>query len=499
MYKIGDLSRCTGLTVKTLRYWADIGLLVPDETDRFTGYRYYSASKLRDCIRIIALKELGFSLDEIRAFADSDKTRLVESKTAELERSVRESEAKLRRLRELRSELEEGKNMYDIVIKPAEGFRAVTDRRIFADRKEALAALAALRERIPKRALGARLVIISYETEYRETDLDLEIGVEVDRSVSGKNISFSFGTDIETATLVTTEPELDSAYRELNRRLAADDCQIVGAYYEILHEDGVIELKVPVCRLTDDRVFSGEEKLPFVNDPDAVGRWKLLDVVPTEAHFVYSHPKATYSPWLEELYFLSGGGEYWGVAGWTKGVLYNYSPAGILSNPYRIERRGEHKLMFIAMKSCIRNDGKLAGVPNIWVLEQTDDKERSRENIRLTDRVDYPFVPDERVLGVWRVRDFVRERADFDPDKQNSTELFMQKLEFCSDSRCIYTSKNNSHARRWTKGLTLSDASRTACAYELVTLGGREYLFVEWKSGDYSFGGGRVYWYIFER
>ena len=152
MYKIGDLSRCTGLTVKTLRYWADIGLLVPDETDRFTGYRYYSASKLRDCIRIIALKELGFSLDEIRAFADSDKTRLVESKTAELERSVRESEAKLRRLRELRSELEEGKNMYDIVIKPAEGFRAVTDRRIFADRKEALAALAALRENPEARA-----------------------------------------------------------------------------------------------------------------------------------------------------------------------------------------------------------------------------------------------------------------------------------------------------------------------------------------------------------
>lgn len=49
MYKIGDLSRCTGLTVKTLRYWADFGLLVPDETDRFTGYRYYSASKLLEC------------------------------------------------------------------------------------------------------------------------------------------------------------------------------------------------------------------------------------------------------------------------------------------------------------------------------------------------------------------------------------------------------------------------------------------------------------------
>ena len=74
-----------------------------------------TSAELHECSRIIALKELGFSLDEIRAFAESDKTRLVESKPAELERSVRESEAKLRRLRELRSELEEGKNMYDIV------------------------------------------------------------------------------------------------------------------------------------------------------------------------------------------------------------------------------------------------------------------------------------------------------------------------------------------------------------------------------------------------
>lgn len=66
MYKIGELSKLCRIPVKTLRYYDSEGLLVPDNIDRFTGYRYYSAAKLAECNRIIALKELGFTLDEIR-------------------------------------------------------------------------------------------------------------------------------------------------------------------------------------------------------------------------------------------------------------------------------------------------------------------------------------------------------------------------------------------------------------------------------------------------
>ncbi len=51
----------------------------------------------------------------------------------------------------------------------------------------------------------------------------------------------------------------------------------------------------------------------------------------------------------------------------------------------------------------------------------------------------------------------------------------------------------------WTKGLVLNRREKTASAYEIKVIDGREYLFREWKSGDYSFGGGRVYWYVFTR
>ena len=88
MYKIGELSRLCRIPVKTLRYYDSEGLLVPDEIDRFTGYRYYSAARLADCNRIISLKELGFSLEEIKkhmhASSDADILELVETKCTEL-------------------------------------------------------------------------------------------------------------------------------------------------------------------------------------------------------------------------------------------------------------------------------------------------------------------------------------------------------------------------------------------------------------------------------
>lgn len=88
MYKIGELSRLCNIPVKTLRYYDSEGLLIPDEIDRFTGYRYYSAARLADCNRIISLKELGFSLEEIKkhlhASSNEDILALVEAKRMEL-------------------------------------------------------------------------------------------------------------------------------------------------------------------------------------------------------------------------------------------------------------------------------------------------------------------------------------------------------------------------------------------------------------------------------
>lgn len=71
MYKIGEFATIVGTTTKTLRYYDDEGILKPDYVDQTTGYRYYGVFKISEYNRIATLKDLGFSLAEIKEAATS--------------------------------------------------------------------------------------------------------------------------------------------------------------------------------------------------------------------------------------------------------------------------------------------------------------------------------------------------------------------------------------------------------------------------------------------
>ena len=91
MIKIGDFSRLSQVSVKTLRYYDEVGLLKPVEVDRFTSYRYYSFDQLPRLNRVLALKDLGFSLEQIAQALDEgltpDQLRgMLKLKRAEIDR-----------------------------------------------------------------------------------------------------------------------------------------------------------------------------------------------------------------------------------------------------------------------------------------------------------------------------------------------------------------------------------------------------------------------------
>ena len=128
----------------------------------------------------------------------------------------------------------------------------------------------------------------------------------------------------------------------------------------------------------------------------------------------------------------------------------------------------------------------------------------SPNDIQRCDPIDYPFVNDTSVLGTWKVRDFyVTDLSDFDPNRQNWAvdDLYLLRMEFGEGGKFSSATKNktNSGVCSWTKGLILNKQSKTASAYYIREIDGKEYLFREWKSGDYSFGSGRAYWYVFTR
>src|ERR1700736_4275505 len=72
MLKIGDFSRLSQVSVKTLRYYDEVALLKPTQVDEVSGYRYYSVAQLRQLHRILALRDLGFPLDQIGYVLEAD-------------------------------------------------------------------------------------------------------------------------------------------------------------------------------------------------------------------------------------------------------------------------------------------------------------------------------------------------------------------------------------------------------------------------------------------
>ncbi len=88
LYKIGEFSKLVDIPVRTLRYYAEYGVLVPSEVDRFTGYKYYSDENILECETIKLLKSLDFTLDEIKNYKNCIDEEILERKKKEIEERI---------------------------------------------------------------------------------------------------------------------------------------------------------------------------------------------------------------------------------------------------------------------------------------------------------------------------------------------------------------------------------------------------------------------------
>ena len=109
MYRIGDFSKLTNLSVKTLRYYNEIGILIPEEVDIYTGYRYYGNKNLEQIKIITELKQAGFTLEEIKTYWNNFDDEKLLKKKEELYQEINNVEKKIKKIDELRSHIYNGK------------------------------------------------------------------------------------------------------------------------------------------------------------------------------------------------------------------------------------------------------------------------------------------------------------------------------------------------------------------------------------------------------
>lgn len=281
MYKIGDFSKLGQVSARMLRHYDKLGLLTPSQTDKWTGYRYYTIDQLSDLHRIIALKDMGLSLEQITQLLCTGETisitqlrGMLRMRQANLAQELQDKQNQLSRvearLRQLEQENEPSR--YEVVVKslppqPIASLRTrvpTVDEMAYYCRTLYMQLYTALQQQ-QVQPLSPEITLY-HNDEFTETDLDTEIAVAVQaqhiqQPPSASNLAFYELPAVESAASLIYEgafANLEEGVLALLKYVGLHQHMIIGPLRELhlsgpAHPDGkavvetaVIELQIPI-------------------------------------------------------------------------------------------------------------------------------------------------------------------------------------------------------------------------------------------------------------
>lgn len=275
MFRIGEFAQIAQVSTRQLRFYDEIGLLVPGHTDPQTGYRYYAIRQLSRLNAILALKELGLTLDQIapllaEAISSDELRGMLLLRRAEAEQAIRSQEQRLRHIesRIAQIDLQGSISDFDIVAKSVPAQAVLATRHIVADLEEAgplVAAAAAAGRTVLRPAQRGNLIVVA-QNEPDSERLELTIGYTVtravDRTLTAQGLTFSPVNlpALDTAATIVrqgTNPESHAAFGAVGTWIEANGYIVAGPSREIFLEPvleppgfarALVEIQFPVIR-----------------------------------------------------------------------------------------------------------------------------------------------------------------------------------------------------------------------------------------------------------
>lgn len=276
MFRIGEFAQIAQVSSRQLRFYAELGLLQPAHIDQQSGYRYYSIRQLPRLNCILALKDLGLTLEQIGPLlkdelSPAELRAMLTMKRAQVEQSIQAEEARLKHIESRIAQIDRqgGIGDYDVITKsvPATPFLAV--RCACDGMDEVVRIVRAIAEEGTKQIRPThrdKLVVVA-RNDHDDEKLDLEIGFSLTRPT---NASVRVAGDlvlratelpaVETmATLVRpgTNAESHSSFGAIGLWIEANGFEVNGPCREVFLEpitgppgfDGaLVEIQFPVRR-----------------------------------------------------------------------------------------------------------------------------------------------------------------------------------------------------------------------------------------------------------
>jgi DNA-binding transcriptional MerR regulator len=196
-YSISEFSQVTGLSVKTLRFYHEKGLLLPSSVDAATGYRAYDANKIEKARIIMRLRAMEFSIEDISTVIggcqdETDILNYLERQRSFLQQRMAEDRDIVRSLSEIIAKEKEAQELlsrgnFEVVEKSLEPL-LVAGVRMNGKYSECGAGFARLAKAVGRHIAGKALCLY-YDGEYREDDANFEPCFPIRREITVAGIS----------------------------------------------------------------------------------------------------------------------------------------------------------------------------------------------------------------------------------------------------------------------------------------------------------------------
>jgi DNA-binding transcriptional MerR regulator len=189
MFKIGEFSKLSNISVRSLRHYESLGLLLPRKTDPVSGYRYYTADQLDRANTIRLLRETGFSLDSIKGFLNTDNLdtarRYFELRQMEIEEELQSIKHKKDMLRLILEDIEKSNSIdcFNAVEKNIPKKTVLSVRRFLPSYGHVKDFWSEFFTVIRRRKIALKeplfLRSLCLDKEFKESDVDVELHIEV--------------------------------------------------------------------------------------------------------------------------------------------------------------------------------------------------------------------------------------------------------------------------------------------------------------------------------
>lgn len=269
MFSIGEFSKMTGLTVKTLRFYHEQGILAPSYVETGSGYRYYAETKVETARVIAALRELEFSIADIKEILsshhdDAEIIPFLESRRAEIRQRMRND-------RRLAGMLEQ------IIIHETKASEKMSQTTFSIEEKEIEPLLVASIRMKGKysdcgsgfakigrkhgRYICGKAMLLHHDNEYHENDADFEAAMPVKKGESSDEIQVYELPAGKCLSLMHLGPydELGRTYEKILKHAKSKQIEYVMPTREIYHKGpGMIFKGNPQKYLTEVQLMIRE-------------------------------------------------------------------------------------------------------------------------------------------------------------------------------------------------------------------------------------------------